>query len=65
MLHTSKHTCTLSNVLHVPHITKPLLSIHKFYHDNNAYFEFHAPVFYVKDLTIKAVLLSSQSSYGL
>jgi hypothetical protein len=30
-LHTLKHTFTLSNVLHVPHIIKPLLSVHKFY----------------------------------
>jgi len=31
MLHTPKHTFTLSNVLHVPHITKPLLFVQKFY----------------------------------
>jgi hypothetical protein len=58
MLHSSKRTFTLSNVLHVPHITKPLLSVYKFYCDNNIYFEFHAFVFYVKDLTTKVVLLS-------
>jgi hypothetical protein len=57
MLCSPKHTFTLSNVLHVPHITKPLLSVHKFYCDNNVYFEFHTSVFYVKDLTTKAVLL--------
>jgi hypothetical protein len=65
MLHTSKHICTLYNVLYVHHITKPLLSVHKFYYDNNVYFEFHASVFYVKDLTTKTVLLSSQSNCGL
>jgi len=27
MLHSPKHIFTLSNVFHVPHITKPLLSI--------------------------------------
>jgi histone deacetylase 1/2 len=64
MLRSSKHTFTLSNV-HVPHITKPLLSIHKFYRDNNVYFEFHASVFYVKDFTSKAVLLFGQSNDGL
>ena len=31
MLHTPKHIFTLSNVLHVPHITKPLLFVQKFY----------------------------------
>ena len=53
-----KHTLKLSNVLHVPHITKPLLSVQKFYRDNNVYFEFHASVFYVKDLITKEVLFS-------
>jgi hypothetical protein len=57
MLCSPKHTFTLSNVLHVPHITKPLLSVHKFYCDNNVYFKFHTSVFYVKDLTTKVVLL--------
>jgi len=64
-LHSPKHTFTLSNVLHVSHITKPLLSVQKFCRDNNVYFEFHASVFYVKDLTTKAILLSSQSNDGL
>jgi hypothetical protein len=36
-----------------------------FYYDNNVYFKFHAFVFYVKDLTTKAMLLSSKSNYGL
>jgi len=65
MLRSSKHTFILSNVLHVPHITKPLLSIQKFYRDNNVYFEFHASVFYVKDLTTKPVLLFGHSNDGL
>jgi hypothetical protein len=30
----------------------------KYFHDNNDYFEFHAFMFYVKDLTTKTVLLS-------
>jgi hypothetical protein len=42
-----------------------LLFVQKIYRDNNVYFEFHASVFYVKDLTTKAVLLSSQSNDGL
>jgi histone deacetylase 1/2 len=56
---------TLSNVLRVPHITKPLLSVQNFCHDNHVYFEFHASIFYVKDLVTKEVLLSSQSHDGL
>jgi len=49
---------TLSNVLHVPHIAKLLLSVQKFCLDNHDYFEFHASMFYVKDLVIEEVLLS-------
>jgi hypothetical protein len=56
---------TLSNVLHVPAIMKPLLSVQKFCLDNNVYFEFHPRVFYVKDLNTHEVLLSSQSKDGL
>jgi len=62
MLCSPKRTFTLSNILYVPHITKPFLSVQKFYCDNNVYFEFHANVFYVKYLTTKVVLLSSQST---
>jgi hypothetical protein len=57
MLRSPERVFTLSNVLHVPHIIKPLLSVQKIYRDNNIYFEFHASVFYVKDLTTKAMLL--------
>jgi len=51
-----KHTCKLSNVLHVPYITKSLLSVQKFYRNNYVYFEFYAFVFYVKDFITKEVL---------
>ena len=44
---------------------KPLLSVQKFYLDNNVYFEFHPRVFYVKDLNTNEVLLSGQSKDGL
>jgi hypothetical protein len=56
-IHAPHHTFTLSNVLHVLHITKPLLSVQNFYLDNNVYFEFHPFVFYVKDLNTNEVLL--------
>jgi hypothetical protein len=64
-LHSPKCIFKLSNVLHVPHITKPLLFIDKFYHDNNVYFEFHVSVFYIKDIITKKVLLFGQSNDGL
>jgi hypothetical protein len=65
MLNSLKFIFTLSNVLHVPHITKPLLSVQKFYRDNHVYFEFLAYMFYVKDLVTKKVLFFSQSNDGL
>jgi hypothetical protein len=49
----------------MPHITKPLLYIQKLCRDNYVYFEFHAYVFYVKDLITKEVLLFGQSNDGL
>jgi hypothetical protein len=64
-LHSSKRMFTLSNVLHMPHITKLLLSVQKFCRDNHVYFEFHASMFYVKDLVTKEVLLFCQSHDGL
>jgi len=64
-LHSPKHIFTLSNVLHVPYITKLLLSVQKFCRDNHVYFECYTSVFYVKDLITKEVLLSGQSNDGL
>jgi len=64
-IYTLHHSFTLSNVLHVPAITKPLLSVQKFCLDNNVYLEFHPRVFYVKDLNTHEVLLLGQSKDGL
>ena len=64
-IYTPHRSFTLSNVLHVPAIMKPLLSIQKFYLDNNVYFEFHTHVFYVKDFNTYEVLLSGYSKDGL
>jgi histone deacetylase 1/2 len=64
-IYTPHRYFTLSNVLYVPAITKPLLSAKKFCLDNNVYFEFHPCVFYIKDLNIHEVLLSGQSKDGL
>lgn len=36
-IHTCKHIFTLLNVLHVPYIKKPLLSIQKFCLENNIF----------------------------
>jgi hypothetical protein len=57
-IYTPHHFFTLSNILHVPTITKRLLSVQKFCLDNNVYFEFHPFLFYVKDLNTNEILLS-------
>jgi hypothetical protein len=51
---------TLSNILHVPNIKKPLLSIQKFFLENNVFFlkKNLSLVFYVKDLMTNEVLFS-------
>jgi histone deacetylase 1/2 len=64
-IHSPKRTFTLSNILHVPAIKKPLLSVQKFCLENNVFFEFHSCLFYIKDLMTKEVLLSGQSKDGL
>ena len=65
ILHSPKRMFTLTNVLRVPHITKPLLSVQKLCCDNHVYFEFHDSVFYVKDLITKEILLFDRSHDGL
>jgi hypothetical protein len=57
-IHAPKRTFTLSNILHLPHIKKPLLP-------PNVFFEFHPFVFYVKDLITKEVFLSGHIRDGL
>jgi len=56
-LYTPKHTFILSNVVHIPHIKKPLLFVKKIYIEKNVFFEFHLSMFYVKDLITKEVLI--------
>ncbi|KAL5834541.1 hypothetical protein ACOSQ4_014038 [Xanthoceras sorbifolium] len=55
----------LKDVLHVPNITKNLLSISKFTKDNNACAEFYDNHFVVKDKVSRKVLLHGQLRNGL
>ena len=48
-LSTPSSSFLLHNVLHVPHITKNLISIHKFTYDTNTFIKFHLSYFLVKD----------------
>jgi hypothetical protein len=55
----------LRNVLHVPKITKNLLSVQKFTLDNNAFMEFHPSCFFVKDRISGKILHKGPSKNGL
>lgn len=58
-------TFQLTNILHVPHITKQLLSVQKFCLDNNVFFEFHTLFFVIKDVSTHTTLLTGLSENGL
>ncbi|XP_057808794.1 uncharacterized protein LOC131023266 [Salvia miltiorrhiza] len=54
---THSITVTLSNLLHVLHITKNLLSASQFARDSKVYFEFHPDFYLVKDQVTRATLI--------
>jgi hypothetical protein len=54
---TTSRVLILRNILHVPSITKNLLSVKKFAIDNHVFFEFHPHFLLVKDLATKEVLI--------
>jgi hypothetical protein len=56
---------TLRHVLHVPKITKNLISIQKFTADNNVFIEFHPSCFFVKDHMSGKILHQGPSRNGL
>lgn len=53
---------SLNHLLHVPSITKNLLSVSKFCHDNNVYFQFHSTKCFVKSQVNHQVLLEGELS---
>src|ERR1044072_7540807 len=56
----SQFSLTLNNLLHVPKITKNLLSVSKFAHDKHVYFEFHSNSCYVKSQANNQILLQGK-----
>ena len=62
---SSKSTFTLQDLLHVPSITKNLITISKFVHDNNMFFEFHPNECFVKSKVSKETLLQGTLRDGL
>jgi histone deacetylase 1/2 len=64
-LPTSSHPLYLKNILHVPSVTRNLLSVKRFSRDNNVFFEFHPWYFLVKDRATREVLLRGSCRGGL
>ncbi|KAH6787293.1 hypothetical protein C2S52_006845 [Perilla frutescens var. hirtella] len=55
----------LNKLLHVPCITKNLLSVSQFARENNVYFEFHSRVCFMKDQVTNQILLQGTLKDGL
>jgi histone deacetylase 1/2 len=64
-LHTDTRPLALNNVLHVPNISKHLLSVHKLSRDNNVFFEFHPWSYFIKDRATRQLLLEGKCESGL
>lgn len=55
----------LHSLLHVPAITKNLMSVRQFCEDNNIFFQFHSNSFSVKDFVMETTLLQGSTRDGL
>lgn len=55
--HKSNTSFNLQNLMHVPNLTKNLISVLKFAHDKHVFFEFHYNVCYVESQIFKGTLL--------
>jgi len=64
-LSSPHHNFILPSLLHVPKITKNLISVNQFARDNNVYLEFHPQFFCVKDCLTHHLLLQGPSKGGL
>lgn len=58
-LSTPSGKLLLHNLLHVPLLTKNLISVRQYCADNSVFFEFHSTYFFVKDLHTRSLLLRS------
>ena len=65
LLQSNRSQFKLNDILHVPAITKNLLSIHKFTSDNNVYVEFHPNFCVVKDIQTQQPLMKGEHKDGL
>lgn len=65
LLHTNHRMLKLHNILHVPHIKKNLLYVHRLTSNNDVVFEFHPPFCLIKDRKMRAALLRRMVKDGL
>lgn len=63
--HKSSKSLHLANVLHVPQITKNLISVAKFTQDNDVILEFDSHCCFVKDKKSREILLQGNLKEGL
>jgi histone deacetylase 1/2 len=61
----SNRPLVLKNVLHVPRISKHLLSVYKLVSQNDVFIEFHRNSFFVKDKATRKIILQGRSRGGL
>jgi hypothetical protein len=60
LINTTTRPLVLRNILHVPEISKHLLSAHNFSHDNDVFFKYHPCHFSFKDQPLQEVLLEGR-----
>ena len=65
IFHKSSCPLYLNNILHVPRITKNLISVSKFTRDNNVVVEFFSDYLLITDKTMRQVLLKWMLKDGL
>jgi hypothetical protein len=63
--HTASRTLILRNIVHVPSITRNLLSIRKSAIDNHVFFEFHPHFLLVKDMATRETLIRGWCQDGI
>ena len=65
LLSSKTQPLLLNNILHVPQITKNLISVSKFTRDNDVIIEFFSDGYLIKDKTTRQVLLKGTLKRGL
>jgi hypothetical protein len=64
-INTTTRPLVLRSILHVPEISKHLLSVHCFSRDNDVFFEFHPWHFSIMDRKLGKTLLDGRCESGL